>query len=362
VLAASLDEANSTAQRLVALPEVPRTLTLNSFVPGDQDQKIAAVRTAAPRLEAALNAPQQQSAPSDEDVGEAIPATAANLSKAAGNAAGPGADAARHVSDLLVRLVQSDAATRSKVEAAVIPSLVYSLDRLRNRLNPQPVTVKTLPPNPVRDWLLPDGRARVQILPKDNPCGNFPTSVLAAESSATGAAISLYESGKTVINAFVEAGALALAAIAVLLFITLRRLTDVLLTLIPLLLAGAVTLEICMLTGTAINFANIIVLPLLLGVGVAFKIYFIMAWRAGKTGLLQSPLTRAVIFSAMTNAVAFGSMWSSNYPGMSSMGKTMALALLCTMAAAVLFQPVLMGPPRPIKTRLPSHLQPAAAE
>jgi predicted RND superfamily exporter protein len=95
-----------------------------------------------------------------------------------------------------------------------------------------------------------------------------------------------------------------------------------------------------------LNFANIIALPLLLGVGVAFKIYYMMAWRAGKTGLLQSALTRAVVFSAMTNAIAFGSMWASNYPGMSSMGKLMALALLCTMAAAVLFQPVLMGPPR----------------
>ena len=66
-------------------------------------------------------------------------------------------------------------------------------------------------------------------------------------------------------------------------------------------------------------------------------------------GLLQSTLTRAVVFSAMTNAVAFGSMWVSSYPGMSSMGKMMALALLCTMAAAVLFQPVLMGPPRQAK-------------
>ena len=151
---------------------------------------------------------------------------------------------------------------------------------------------------------------------------------------------------RTVISAFVEAGILALVAIAILLFIALRRVTDVLLTLIPLLLAGAVTLEICVLDGLSLNFANIIALPLLLGVGVAFKIYYIMAWRAGKTGLLQSTLTRAVIFSAMTNAVAFGSMWASSYPGMSSMGKMMALALACTMAAAVLFQPVLMGRPR----------------
>jgi predicted RND superfamily exporter protein len=56
-----------------------------------------------------------------------------------------------------------------------------------------------------------------------------------------------------------------------------------------------------------------------------------------------------VIFSALTNAAAFGSMWASDYPGMSSMGKLMALALLCTMFAAVLFQPVLMGPPRKIE-------------
>lgn len=137
-----------------------------------------------------------------------------------------------------------------------------------------------------------------------------------------------------------------------------------LLTLIPLLLAGAVTLELCALTGTAINFANIIALPLLLGVGVAFKIYYIMAWREGKTGLLQSSLTRAVIFSALTNAVAFGSMWSSSYPGLSSMGKMMALALLCTMAAAVLFQPVLMGPPRQARPRTGpvAGLLPHAAE
>ncbi len=64
--------------------------------------------------------------------------------------------------------------------------------------------------------------------------------------------------------------------------------------------------------------------------------------------MLQPSLTRAVIFSIMTTAVAFGSMWASSYPGMSSMGKLMALALVCTMAAAVLFQPVLMGQPRQV--------------
>jgi hopanoid biosynthesis associated RND transporter like protein HpnN len=353
VLATSLNEADATAQRLSKLPEVSRTLTLNSFVPGDQDLKIIAIRTALPRLTIALDRPRQP-APSDRDTVEAIRKTATDLAKVAGNASGPGAEVARHVSDLLMRLAESDAGTRGKVEIATVSPLNYDLGWLRSGLDPQPVSIKTLPSNLIQDWVLPDGRARVQVLPKgdsndDDVLRKFATAVLVAEPLATGPAISLYESGRTVISAFIEAGMIALAAIAVLLFIALRRVADVLLTLIPLLLAGAVTLEICVLTGTAINFANIIALPLLLGVGVAFKIYYVMAWRDGKTGLLQSSLTRAVIFSAMTNAVAFGSMWSSDYPGMSSMGKMMALALLCTMAAAVLFQPVLMGRPRQLR-------------
>jgi hopanoid biosynthesis associated RND transporter like protein HpnN len=351
ILAPSLQKADETAKRLAALPEVSQTLTLSSLIPADQDQKIAALKAASQILGPALNPPRARPAPSDQENIGAIQSAAEDLSRAAGNGNGSGAEAARHVSDLLKRLATADAGIRAKAEAAIVPPLIYDLDLLRKNLAPEVVTIKTLPPNLVRDWLLPDGRARVQALPKGDPndtsvLRNFASAVLRAEPTAAGGAISLYEAARTVTSAFIEAGVLAIVAIAVLLLIALRRLTDVLLTLIPLLLAGVVTLEICVLDGLALNFANIIALPLLLGVGVAFKIYYMMAWRAGKTGLLQSTLTRAVIFSAMTTAVAFGSMWASSYPGMSSMGKLMALALLCTMAAAVLFQPVLMGRPR----------------
>ncbi len=126
----------------------------------------------------------------------------------------------------------------------------------------------------------------------------------------------------------------------------LRRWTDVLLTLVPLLVAIVVTLEICVATGLQLNFANIIALPLLLGVGVAFKIYYVMAWRAGEKNFLQLSLTRAVLFSACTTATAFGSLWFSHHPGTSSMGRLMALALVTTLAAAMLFQPALLATQR----------------
>ena len=83
------------------------------------------------------------------------------------------------------------------------------------------------------------------------------------------------------VKAFIHAGIYALVVISLLLWLTLRRMTDVLMTLAPLLVAGAVTLEICVSIGLPLNFANIVAFPLLLGIGVAFKIYYVTAWRSG---------------------------------------------------------------------------------
>ncbi len=218
-------------------------------------------------------------------------------------------------------------------------------------LKAQPVSVKTLPQDIVSEWTSADGRTRVEAQPKGDPNDNdtlrkFAAAVLKVEPTAIGGPISILKSGDTIVSAFIQAGGWALLSIAILLWIVLRRIGDVLLTLVPLILAGVVTLEICVIIGLPMNFANIIALPLLLGVGVAFKIYYVTAWRAGQTNLLQSSLTRAIFFSAMTTATAFGSLWLSSHPGTSSMGKLLALSLVTTLAAAVLFQPALMGRPR----------------
>jgi len=351
ISAPTLDAANAMAKRLAALPVVGRIVTLSSFVPDDQDEKLKRIQETAKALEAALNPPKLDLSPRDGDNVDDLTATADSLRKIAGDQQGPGAAAASRTADLFTRLAEADPSMRTKATAVFVPPLQASLDGLRRALNPEKVTIDNLPAEIKDNWLAKDGHARVQLLPKGDPndnkvLKNFATAVLKVEPSATGTAVSLVASERTVLGAFIEAGIFALVAIALLLWITLRRLGDVLLTLVPLLLAGVVTMEICVIIGLPLNFANIIALPLLLGVGVAFKIYYIMAWRAGKTSLLESTLTRAVVFSAMTTATAFGSLWLSNDPGISSMGALMALALVCTLAAAVLFQPLLMGPPR----------------
>jgi hypothetical protein len=129
-----------------------------------------------------------------------------------------------------------------------------------------------------------------------------------------------------------------------------------------LIVAAVATLAICAVTGFALNYANIIALPVLLGVGVAFKIYYILAWRRGQTDFLQSALTRAVFFSALLTATAFGSLWLSHHPGTSSMGKLLALSLACTLVSAVLFQPALMGEPRAKSEAAPPESEDRDAE
>ena len=351
IIAPNLAAADLVARQLSELPQVSQAITLSNLVPSDQEEKLRRIREAATTIAASLSPQDIDPPPTDEETIASLTSTAELLANVAGAKSGPGADAARRLSSALSRLGHADPALRKQAEITIAEPLRSSLERLRQELDPQPITTEIIPSDLAREWITPDGRARVRVLPKGDPddtaiLSNFVAAVLAVQPNATGEAVALYESGNTVVRAFMEAGIFALSAIAVLLWIALRRIGDVLLTLVPLLVAGVVTLELCVVLGLPLNFANIIALPLLLGVGVAFKIYYVTAWRAGKTALLQSVLTRAVIFSAMTTATAFGSLWMSSHPGTSSMGKLMGLALVCTMAAAVLFQPALMGPPR----------------
>ena len=364
MLAPNEEAVKAVAQKLSQLPEVSSVKTIENFIPADQQPKLAAIRQLATVLEPALRPDPNKKPPTDADNVAALKAAVGNLKQAASTQTGRGGAAANRLADDLTKLADGDEAMRARAHAAMIPPLLTALNELRGYLQAEPVTLQTLPPEITQRWVTKDGQYKVEILPKGDPTDNetlrrFARAVQEVEPNVTGGPIAILESGRTVIHAFFEAGFWALASITILLWIVLRRFGDVLLTIIPLLMAGVVTMELMVLFGMKLNFANIIALPLLLGVGVAFKIYYIMAWRAGQTDLLQSSLTRAVMFSAATTATAFGSLWLSSHPGTSSMGKLMALALVTTMAAAVLFQPLLMGPPRE-KAKTKSKTEPVS--
>ena len=353
VMTNSEAEAKKIEARLEKVPEVLRVISLDSFVPSDQPAKLKLIAQAAKVLNPALNPDSVDAPPSDEENVEALKSSVDSLRKTAGDGKTPGAVAARRLADALSRLADSDRATRDRTQNIFVAPLKVVLEQLRNTLQAQPVSLKTLPADLVNSWKTKDGLMRVEAQPRGDPNDNetlrkFANAVLVAEPNAIGGPVSILKSGDTIVKAFIHAGIWALVVISLLLWLALRRITDVLLTLVPLLVAGAVTLEICVLIGLPLNFANIVAMPLLLGIGVAFKIYYVTAWRSGRTNLLQTSLTRAIFFSALTTATAFGSLWLSSHPGTASMGKLLALSLVTTLAAVLLFQPALMGKPRDV--------------
>ena len=351
ILAPTLPAAQALAAKLSKLPEVGHAITAASFVPEDQAPKLAAIANAQALLDFTLNPFAPAPPASDADTVAALRHTAAGLRQAATGQDRPSADA-RRLATAFDRLAAAAPASRAAATALLVPPLETMLDQMRNALAAQPVTGDGLLPEVKQDWIAKDGQARVQLTAagtdrSDAALAHFVAAVRKVVPDATGPAVSAQAAGHTVAMAFVEAGVLALALVSLLLFAVLRSVKEVAFTLAPVVLSGFLTLGTCVLIGQPINFANIIAFPLLFGVGVAFHIYFVMAWRSGATNLLQSPLARAVFFSALATGSAFGSLWLSRHPGTASMGKILLISLAWTLVCALIFEPALLGPTSP---------------
>jgi hopanoid biosynthesis associated RND transporter like protein HpnN len=356
ILTPNLAAARALAPRLAALPEVGQVVTIDGFVPADQPPKLAAIANAQALLEFSLDPFVPSLPPTDAETVAALRATAATLDKA--SQGGAAAGDAHRLALAFTRLAAGPPDMRRKAEAMLVQPLAVMLDQMRQALAAQPVALATLPADLRADWIAKDGQARIQLTPRagaDNAAlARFVAAVQAIAPQASGTAVSIQAAASTIARAFVEAGILALVAVSLLLFAVLRSVKEVAFTLAPVVLSGFLTLGTCVLIGQSINFANIIAFPLLFGVGTAFHIYFVMAWRAGATDLLQSPLARAVFFSALATGSAFGSLWLSSHPGTASMGKILMISLAWTLVCALIFEPALLGPaeePSPLGER-----------
>jgi hypothetical protein len=348
VLAPSHAAAERLSSALGALPAVSHTLDINSFVPQDQQAKLALIKDADDLLDPTLNPFLTKPPPSDQEVITSLQSAATALQAAAANAHGTTGNEAARLAGLLRRIAQGTPSLRQRAEQSLVPGLQTMLDQLRAALTAKPVTLASLPPELRQDWVTRNGQYRVEVFPKGNANNNavleeFTREVRIIAPESVGTPISIQESGRTIVRAFAQAGVLSFLSITVLLVLALRRLSDIAIALGPLVLAGILTLGTCVLIGMRLNFANIIALPLLFGIGVAFDIYFVMAWRSGMRRLLQSPLTRAVVLSAGTTASAFGTLWLSSHPGLASMGELLAISLGWILATVLFLLPALLA-------------------
>ena len=355
ILAADLDEAAALAVRLEALDVVDEALTLHDFVPQDQEEKLAIIDEMALFLSPLSMAPDVVAPPGDDERRASLARFRSSLETlVSARADDPLAAPAGRLGRALARFETAsglDGEAWRRLEEALVGSLPKRLDELRRALDARPATLDDLPQSLRGRRLAADGRARVQVYPADDisdqgALRRFVAAVRGVSPGATDTPVIILEAGEAVVAAFRQATVTALVLISALLLVLLRSLRDSALVLAPLLLAGLLTVATTVLLDLPFNFANVIVLPLLLGLGVASGVHLVLRSRrdAGAEGLLGTSTPRAVLFSALTTVGSFGSLAMSSHPGTASMGLLLTIAIAYTLLSALVVLPAMLAP------------------
>jgi hopanoid biosynthesis associated RND transporter like protein HpnN len=355
VLRGSLTEAVALAARLKGVEAVDSTRSLADFVPKDQDEKLAIIDDMALLFTPGLEAGTPKPAPTDGERRASLAGFRAALGRLTKAATNPS------LLDSAKRLAAAIAAFEAKgdgagpgvglkgIEDRLLATLPERIHRLRDSMMAQKIALKDLP-GALKDRVLAtDGRYRVEIFPADDITDNgalrrFVAAVKEVAPDATGGPVVILGAGDAVSGAMRRAVLTAFAAICILLLVVLRGVIDAALVLAPLVLAALLTVASAVALGLEFNFANIIVLPLLLSLGVASGIHLVMRARSEAAGvkLTETSTPRAVVFSAFTTIGSFGTLALSVHRGTASMGALLTIAIFFTLLCTLVVLPALM--------------------
>ncbi len=229
ILEPNLAAASAMADKLKQVPEVAKVRTLESFVPKDQDEKLAIIDDANFFFANTLNPDPVDPAPTPAQTLEAIDKTAADLTTTVGSLDTPAAAQARRLASALNALAKAPPATREEAERVLVTPLMTTLRQVRDLLSAEHVTIDTLPPALKSDWVAPDGEVRIEARPSGDGNDNavlhrFVDAVREVAPEASGAPVFIVEAAATIVKAFFQAAVLSLLSIALILFVALQAL------------------------------------------------------------------------------------------------------------------------------------------
>lgn len=355
VLAENLASARQLAERLKKLKEVEQTITLASYIPAQQEEKLAIIDQMALVLQPIFMPLSSVAPPTPMERLRAFQTFEHQLAQAEqNNSASKGLrEAVRDLLHQLTRLKTNAGwpnGTLIELEQRLIGELPNALQRLQHLLMAKHVDLEDLPQDLQSQYLAQDGRARLEVVPAQDVSDNeslrrFVQAVQAIAPQATGTPVSLLEGGETVVKACLQATGVAVLGTTLLVFIILRSFRETLLVLLPLVVTLVLTLSASVLLEVPLNLANIIALPLLLGLGIAFGIYLVLRKRQGIEidRLFHSSTSHGVLYSALTTMASFGTLAFADHQGMSSMGLLLTLTLALTLVCTLVLLPAVMG-------------------
>ena len=210
----------------------------------------------------------------------------------------------------------------------------------------EPLNVETLDIDIAKRYVTGDGRWRLEIVPRDD-LGNemalraFVKDVRQLAPNVTGTPVEITGAADVVSKAMGWASIIAFGLVLLVLIPVLRSAVSITLVLAPLILSALLLLAYTVIFNSPFNFANVIVLPLLLGLGVDSAIHYVMRARedGAKRQVIDTTTPRAVLISALTTIGSFGTLWLSSHKGTSSMGELLTIAIIITLITTLIVLP-----------------------
>jgi hopanoid biosynthesis associated RND transporter like protein HpnN len=354
-MAPDLTSAQALAKRLRSLDEVERAVTLADYVPGDQDEKLALLEEASVFLYLPEARAERAQLPVSEQV-EALRELHDSLQSQSFEADSPLAASARRLRQELGRFLDRVASEESpeallrELEQVLLGNFSGQLRRLEGALVPERISLDDLPAELVTRMQAEDGSARVQIFAHDDlsdpdALQSFVDAVRSVAPRVTGIPVHIVEFGRETAQSLREALGISAVLIAALLFGLWRRVADVLLVLGVLFVGASLCLGGMLLLSMSFNFANVIVIPLLLGVGVDGAIHLVQRWRhplPEQTGIVEPTTARAVFLSLLTTLASFGALALSAHRGLASMGDLLVMGTALMAFSTLILLPALL--------------------
>jgi hopanoid biosynthesis associated RND transporter like protein HpnN len=355
VLAESRDEAVATAQKLNRLESVENAITIDDYIPKDQEDKLAVIDELSLVMgfqSATFPAPHQDSVEINMAALEKFRRAVERHLKEK-----PDSELSttlrqllQDVEALIARLQsESEPAKKTRLEklqASLLDTLPDTMNTLLKGLNPDPVTIDTLPPDLAERWLSKNGVYRIMASPSkdlndEKNLREFIAEVRQVAPHATDLPVIYLESGNAIVHAFQQALASAVAAIVIVLMFTQRSTKDALLILLPLMMTAILTGASTVLMDNPFNFANIIVIPILFGLGVDAGINIMNRLRHPdrEDSVLRTGTARGVVFSELTTMCSLVSMAFTPHLGLASMGQLLSIGLLLNILCTLIVLP-----------------------
>jgi hopanoid biosynthesis associated RND transporter like protein HpnN len=356
-VAPGLDSAETLAAELRRLDVVERVVTVSDFIPSDQDEKLDIIGDVAMFLAPLPGPDGVRGAASTAEKIDSLRTLAVEVRRLRDEGAPNGLDASagrlhRSLAGYLAEMgARPDPGPALDALAeSVVGSLPEQLRVLEAALGAGRVTLENLPDALLETLVASDGRVRVQIFPRDDlndhaALAHFVDGVRGVVPDVAGSAAEVLESGRAVVRALRQALLSAVLAITAMLFLLWRSWNDAALVLLPLGLAAAFTVAASVLLDIPFNFADVIVLPLLLGIGVDSGIHLVHRARVGQVrdaSLLGTSTARAVAYSAATTIASFGTMGFASHLGLATLGQLLTLGVAFTIVCNLIVLPSLI--------------------